>query len=116
MIFSKFQFINRAGLSRRDVIHEAIQVPFANKKMLITRFAWSQGSEFELYFQQVANIADLYFKTSLKARLSIVYVETWEDQDQVEQNDENFDRSYENENAKVNVKTIKLGVSFYLGV
>ena len=45
-----------------------------------------------------------------------MYVETWEDQDQVEQNDENFDRSYENENAKVNVKTIKLGVSFYLGV
>ena len=38
--------------------------------------------------QQVANIADLYFKTSLKARLSIVYVETWEDQDQVDQNDE----------------------------
>ena len=38
-IFSKFQFVNRAGLSRRDVIHEAIQVPFANKKMLITRFA-----------------------------------------------------------------------------
>ena len=63
--------------------------------------------------QQVANIADLYFKTSLKARLSIVYVETWEDQDQV---DQNFDKSNENENAKVNVKTIKLGVSFYLGV
>ena len=29
----------------------------------------------------MANIADLYFKTSLKARLSIVYVETWEDED-----------------------------------
>ena len=43
--------------------------------------------EHELW-QQVANIADLYFKTSLKARLSIVYVETWEDQDQVDQNDE----------------------------
>ena len=42
-----------------------------------------------------------------------MYVETWEDQDQV---DENFDRSNENENAKVNVKTIDLGVSFYLGV
>ena len=36
-----------------------------------------------IHATQVANIADLYFKTSLKARLSIVYVETWEDQDQV---------------------------------
>ena len=47
-------------------------------------------------WEQVANIADLYFKTSLKARLSIVYVETWEDQDQVDQNDdenENIDES-----------------------
>ena len=47
-------------------------------------------------WEQVANIADLYFKTSLKARLSIVYVETWEDQDQVDHNDdenENIDES-----------------------
>ena len=42
-----------------------------------------------------------------------MYVETWEDQDQVDQND---DKSNENENAKVNVKIIELGVSFYLGV
>ena len=92
LTFSKFQFINRAGLSRRDVIHEAIQV----QNLIITRF--EQGSIIRgsggtkclhLYKtnQQVANIADLYFKTSLKARLSIVYVETWEDQDQVCQND-----------------------------
>ena len=44
VIFSQFQFINRAGLSRRDVIHEAIQVLLvANKKMLFTRFGRSQG-------------------------------------------------------------------------
>ena len=51
-------------------------------------------------WEQVANIADLYFKTSLKARLSIVYVETWEDQDQVDQIDdenENIDESDYNE-------------------
>jgi len=55
LVLDKAMFDNRPGLSRRDVIHESIQV---------------------------ANIADLYFKTSLKTRLSIVYVETWEDQDQ----------------------------------
>ena len=43
--------------------------------------------------QQVANIADLYFKTSLKARLSIVYVETWEDQDQVDHDDDENDEN-----------------------
>jgi hypothetical protein len=48
------QFDNRPGLSQRDVIHEAIQV---------------------------ANIADLYFKSSLKTRLSIVYLETWQLED-----------------------------------
>jgi len=55
LVLDKAMFDNRPGLSRRDVIHESIQV---------------------------ANIADLYFKTSLKTRLSIVYVETWEDLDQ----------------------------------
>lgn len=55
LVLDKAMFDNRPGLSRRDVIHESIQV---------------------------ANIADLYFKTSLKTRLSIVYLETWEDQDQ----------------------------------
>jgi len=55
LVLDKAMFDNRPGLSRRDVIHESIQV---------------------------ANIADLYFKTSLKTRLSIVYVETWESQDQ----------------------------------
>ena len=53
-------------------------------------------------WEQVANIADLYFKTSLKARLSIVYVETWEDQDQVDKNDnkndQNDDENDENDN------------------
>ena len=29
-----------------------------------------------------ANIADLYFKNSLNTRLSLVYVETWQDADQ----------------------------------
>jgi len=55
LVLDKAMFDNRQGLSRRDVIHESIQV---------------------------ANIADLYFKESLKTRLSIVYIETWQDQDQ----------------------------------
>ena len=35
---------------------------------------------------------DVRYENDMKARLSIVYVETWKDQDQVDQNDENIDK------------------------
>ena len=55
LVLDKAMFDKRPHSSRKDVIHDAIQV---------------------------ANIADLYFKNSLNTRLSLVYVETWQDADQ----------------------------------
>ncbi|CAB4057385.1 unnamed protein product [Lepeophtheirus salmonis] len=55
LVLDKAMFDKRPQSKRRDVIHDAIQV---------------------------ANIADLYFRNSLKSRLSIVYIESWQDTNQ----------------------------------
>ncbi|XP_059084757.1 uncharacterized protein LOC131881812 isoform X4 [Tigriopus californicus] len=55
LVLDKAMFDLREESSRKEVIHDAIQV---------------------------ANIADLYFKNSLNTRLSLVYIETWQDQNQ----------------------------------
>ena len=60
----------------------------------------------------MANIADLYFKTSLKARLSIVYVETWEDQDQVGQNDQNDENDQNDQKRNENAKQPRLSFEY----
>ena len=75
-------FDKRPHSSRKDVIHDAIQV-------VCTVFFSVKSTFFGIYFSVKlsynsfqANIADLYFKNSLNTRLSLVYVETWQDADQ----------------------------------
>ncbi|XP_050665177.1 disintegrin and metalloproteinase domain-containing protein 33 [Leptidea sinapis] len=56
LVIDKYMFEKRNGSTRAEVVHDAIQV---------------------------ANIADLYFRT-LNTRVSVVYIESWQSADQAE--------------------------------
>ncbi|CAH2238626.1 jg5372 [Pararge aegeria aegeria] len=62
LVIDRAMFENRNGSTRSEVVHDAIQV---------------------------ANIADLYFRT-LNTRVSVVYIESWQSADQAD-----FDRKHD---------------------
>ncbi|XP_045485062.1 disintegrin and metalloproteinase domain-containing protein 22 isoform X8 [Pieris rapae] len=62
LVIDKYMFEKRNGSTRTEVVHDAIQV---------------------------ANIADLYFRT-LNTRVSVVYIESWQSADQAD-----LDRKYD---------------------
>ena len=75
LVLDKAMFDKRPHSSRKDVIHDAIQV--VNIADLVS------GLERENWVHFLILLVSLqYFKNSLNTRLSLVYVETWQEQDQ----------------------------------
>ena len=81
LVLDKAMFDKRPHSSRKDVIHDAIQV--ANIADLVSAQLHMILCSRSVLFSQVTCWFLLqYFKNSLNTRLSLVYVETWQDHDQ----------------------------------